>query len=143
VNDGVIFVGGIMAEMNEHRPASLERREYPEQTLAQLKRAGFEGTIADGQLSTGTKFEITFSRKSAVSEGVHILMVYPGVSDLTESERIEAYATMIRFVSKDPSGSEAKPLPAAKADLGLLFAFQHVEKSSMYLSGYTSGFSPH
>jgi hypothetical protein len=42
-----------------------------------------------------------------------------------------------------PLGSEAKPLPAAKADLGLLFDFQHVEKSSMYLSGYTSGFSPH
>ncbi len=91
-----------MAEMNERRTALLERREYPELSLAQLKRAGFEGTIADGQISTGTKFEITCSRKSAVTEGVHILMVYPGISDLTESERIEAYATMIRFVSKDP-----------------------------------------
>jgi hypothetical protein len=40
-------------------------------------------------------------------------------------------------------GSEAKPLPAAKADLGLLFDFQHGEESSMYRSGYICGFSPY
>jgi hypothetical protein len=43
----------------------------------------------------------------------------------------------------DSSGGEAKPLPAAKADLGLLFDFQHGKKSSMYHSGYVSGFFPH
>jgi hypothetical protein len=35
-----------------------------------------------------------------------------------------------------------KPLPAAKADLGLLFNFNDGEKSSMYHSGYICGFSP-
>jgi hypothetical protein len=41
------------------------------------------------------------------------------------------------------SGNKAKPLPAAKADLGPLFDFQHGKKSSMYRSGYICGFSPH
>jgi hypothetical protein len=39
--------------------------------------------------------------------------------------------------------SEAKPLPAAKADLGPLFDVQHEKKSSMHRSGYICGFSPH
>jgi hypothetical protein len=38
-------------------------------------------------------------------------------------------------------GSKAKPLPAAKADLGLLFNFRDMEKSSVYRRGYTCGFS--
>jgi hypothetical protein len=40
-----------------------------------------------------------------------------------------------------PQGSEAKPLPATKANLGLLSDFPDVEKSSVYRSGYTCGFS--
>lgn len=40
-------------------------------------------------------------------------------------------------------GSEAKLIPAAKAERGALFNFQHAKKSSGYLSAYTFVFFTH
>ncbi len=59
---------------------------------------------------------------------------------LQQSKAIGAWSWRLGGV---PKGSEAKPLPAAKADLGSLLNFQHAKKSSVYLSGYTCGFFTH
>ncbi len=40
-----------------------------------------------------------------------------------------------------PWGSEAKPTPAARGDLGVLFDFQHSKKSLTYRNGYIHGFA--
>lgn len=95
-----------MTAVSDQVIARSVQESHPEMTLSELKGVGFDGVIADGQLSSGTTFEIRFSRKSAVTEGVHILMIYPGVAALTDTEQVEAYATMIRFVRKDPLAQE-------------------------------------
>jgi hypothetical protein len=65
-------------------------------------------------------------------------------SMLKEGDRRELVIFRCQPVRMDliAQGSEAKPLPATKADLGLLFNFHDGKKSSMYRSGYICGFSP-
>jgi hypothetical protein len=47
-------------------------------------------------------------------------------------QRIQLFTKKLwRRVAFKTQGSEANPLPAAKADLGSLFDFQHKKKSSM------------
>ncbi len=70
--------------------------------LLALKAQQFTGPIADGDLSTGKHFEIILSRKSAVKEGLHLIIAFPGVADLNPLERAECFAVMNEFACRHP-----------------------------------------
>ncbi len=74
--------------------------------LLDLKNSGFSGVIADGKLSSGQPYEIKFSAKAAVSEGLHLLITFPGASSLNSEEQVECFAILNRFASEHPLAQE-------------------------------------
>lgn len=70
--------------------------------LLDLRKSGFSGVIADGTLSSGQPYEIKFSAKAAVSDGLHLLITFPGASALTPVEQVECFTILNRFASEHP-----------------------------------------
>ena len=74
--------------------------------LASLKADQFTQPIAEGTLSSGQKYEIIFSQKSAVSDGFHFIVSFPGRTDLTPDEQVESFQVANLFASEIPQATE-------------------------------------
>lgn len=71
-----------------------------------MKSSGFSGVIADGKLSSGQPYEIKFSAKAAVSEGLHLVITFPGASSLSSEEQVECFSIFHGFASEHPLAQE-------------------------------------
>jgi hypothetical protein len=74
--------------------------------LVALRVSGFTGVIADGTLSSGQRYEIKFSAKSAVVDGLHLLITFPNASALTPEEQVECFTILNAFARELPLARE-------------------------------------
>ena len=72
----------------------------------EFKRSGLEGALATGTLSSGREYEICLSRKSAVSEGLHLIMAFPEGIDLTPQEESESLFAFLHYAKSLPLAGE-------------------------------------
>lgn len=75
-------------------------------SLAELKRENFSGAIARGVLTSGQEYEIKLSAKSAVMQGFHFIITYPGRSELTPDEHVDAYRAANEFARSIPEAQQ-------------------------------------
>jgi len=73
--------------------------------IRELKSEGYSGPIATGELTSGRPYEIKLSRKSAVADGLHLVMPFPEGVELTSQEEAESLSIFLGF---------ARDLPLAK-----------------------------
>ena len=74
--------------------------------LASLKADQFTQPIAAGTLSSGQKYEIIFSAKSAVTDGFHFIVSFPGRTELSQDEQVESFQVANMFASEIPEAVE-------------------------------------
>ena len=74
--------------------------------LFDLKAAQFTSPVAEGTLSSGQRYEIKLSAKSAVQDGLHLIITFPGRTDLTIDEHVDAFRAINKFASEIPTARE-------------------------------------
>lgn len=70
--------------------------------LGALRDESFRGVIADGTLSSGQRYEIRISDKSALTDGVHLVITYPDAKSLSPEEAADGFQALNHFASQQP-----------------------------------------